>query len=163
MNTGSFASIRFSVDSHTLTIIEADSTPLAPFPVSHVTIAVAQRYSVLLTANATVNPTGAYWMRAQMLTDMFRFEQIGQNTDVRGIIRYSDAESGDVLPGSLSDPDPGPGIEGLRFVDPLTELVPLEGGPPPDATVSYRLQISFQKTAQHEWLGFMNSTVTLAW
>jgi FtsP/CotA-like multicopper oxidase with cupredoxin domain len=87
MNTGSFASIRFSVDGHPLTLIEADSTLAAPIIVSGVTVAVAQRYSVLLTANATSNSFGTYWMRAEMQTDMFRYTQPGQNTDVRGIIR----------------------------------------------------------------------------
>lgn len=88
VNTGSFASIRFSVDNHSLTLIEADGTLLAPTEVAGVTIAVAQRYSVLLYANQTSSPNGTYWMRATVQSDMFTYDQPGQNLDIRGVIRY---------------------------------------------------------------------------
>ncbi|KAI0033322.1 multicopper oxidase 3B [Vararia minispora EC-137] len=157
LNTGSFASIKFSVDGHPLTLIEADSTPTSPIVVSSVTVAVAQRYSVLLTADATSNPGGLYWMRAEMQTDMFRYQQPGQNTDVRAVLRYARTYS-DVpfraVPEKSSSLDPA----GLPSIDGKTELVPLQGGPPPDATVAYYLQYSFQKTSAHQFLGFMNKT-----
>ncbi|GJE98919.1 cupredoxin domain-containing protein [Phanerochaete sordida] len=41
VHTGSFASVRFSVDYHTLTVIEADSTLVQPYDVAGVTLAVA--------------------------------------------------------------------------------------------------------------------------
>ncbi len=88
VNTGSFASIRFSVDNHPLTLIEADGTLLAPTQVTGVTVAVAQRYSVLLHANQTSNANGTYWMRATVQSDMFTYDQPGQNLDIRGVIRY---------------------------------------------------------------------------
>ena len=88
VNTGSFASIRFSVDNHSLTLIEADGTLLAPTEVAGVTVAVAQRYSVLLYATQTSSPNGTYWMRATVQSDMFTYDQPGQNLDIRGVIRY---------------------------------------------------------------------------
>jgi Multicopper oxidase len=88
LNTGSFAAIRFSVDNHPLTLIEADGTLLAPTQVSGVTVEVAQRHSVLLYANQTSSPNGTYWMRATLQTDMFTYNQPGQNVDIRGVIRY---------------------------------------------------------------------------
>jgi hypothetical protein len=88
VNTGSFASIRFSVDNHSLTLIEADGTLLAPTEVAGVTVAVAQRYSVLLYANQTSSTNGTYWMRATLQSDMFTYDQPGQNLDIRGVIRY---------------------------------------------------------------------------
>ena len=87
VNTGSFASIRFSVDDHPLTLIEADGTFLTPTQVSGVTIAVAQRYSVLLYANQTSVQNGTYWMRATLQSDMFTYNQPGQNVDIRGVLR----------------------------------------------------------------------------
>ena len=87
VNSGSFASIRFSVDDHPLTLIEADGTLLAPTQVAGVTIAVAQRYSVLLYANQTSSTNGTYWMRATVQSDMFTYDQPGQNLDIRGVIR----------------------------------------------------------------------------
>jgi len=89
VNTGSFAAVRFSVDSHPLTLIEADGTLLAPTQVSGVTVEVAQRYSVLLHANQTSSPNGTFWIRATLQTDMFRYDQLGQNDDIRGVIRYA--------------------------------------------------------------------------
>jgi hypothetical protein len=88
VNTGSFASIRFSVDNHSLTLVEADGTLLAPTEVAGVTVAVAQRYSVLLHANQTGSTNGTYWMRATLQSDMFTYDQPGQNLDIRGVIRY---------------------------------------------------------------------------
>jgi len=80
-------SIRFSVDNHPLTLIEADGTLLTPSNVSGVTVAVGQRYSVLLFANQTSVANGTYWMRATLQRDMFTYDQPGQNIDIRGIFR----------------------------------------------------------------------------
>ena len=87
VNSGSFPAIRFSVDSHPLTLIEADGTLLAPTRVSGVILAAAQRYSVLLYANQT-SVNGTFWMRATIQSDMFLYDQLGQNVDIRGVIRY---------------------------------------------------------------------------
>ena len=85
MHTGSFASIRFSVDYHTLSVVEVDGTLVDPYDVTCVTFAVAQRYSVLLkTDNSTGGP---FWMRATLQSDMFTYGEPGQNLDIRGIIR----------------------------------------------------------------------------
>lgn len=88
-HTGSLANFRFSIDHHPLTVIEADGTLLEPMNVAGVELAVAQRYSVVVQANATANADGLYWMRSTMLTDMFTYNEPGQNTDIRGIIRYT--------------------------------------------------------------------------
>ncbi len=68
INSGSFVAMLFSVDDHVLTVIEADGTPVTPFDVASVSVAVAQRYSVLLHTNASA---GAYWMRAGLDQDAF--------------------------------------------------------------------------------------------
>lgn len=68
VNSGSLAAIRFSVDGHTLSVIEADGTPVVPFSVSGVVLDVAQRYSVLLRTNET---GGAFWMRSTIQQDSF--------------------------------------------------------------------------------------------
>lgn len=94
VHTGSLANFRFSIDDHPLTVIEADGTLLEPTPVAGVELAVAQRYSVIVHANATTNANGLYWMRSTMLTDMFTYDEPGQNTDIRGVIRYDVCFSG---------------------------------------------------------------------
>ncbi|KAH8994229.1 multicopper oxidase 2A [Lactarius akahatsu] len=156
VNTGSFASIRFSVDNHPLTLIEADGTLLAPSQVSGVTVAVAQRYSVLLHANQTSSANGTYWMRATVQSDMFTYDQPGQNLDIRGVIRYDGAKTG--LPGDAASVDPGPGVSGLSDADGTTALTPLIASPAPDATRAVQMSFSFQSTPDGRFLGFMNST-----
>ena len=94
IHIGTLADIRFSVDGHALTVVEADGTLTAPVAVAGVALAVAQRYSVLLTtttagsSNDSNNSSkgGAFWMRAELLPDMFTYPLPGQNTDVRGIL-----------------------------------------------------------------------------
>lgn len=51
----------FSIDNHSFLVIEADSVNHVPTPADAVQIFVAQRYSLVLTANQTV---GNYWIRA---------------------------------------------------------------------------------------------------
>jgi FtsP/CotA-like multicopper oxidase with cupredoxin domain len=87
INSGSFPAIRFSVDNHPLTLIEADGTLLAPTQVSGVVVTVAQRYSVLLHANQTNVQNGTFWIRATLQSDMFLYQLQGQNVDIRGVIR----------------------------------------------------------------------------
>ncbi|KAI9439400.1 multicopper oxidase 2A [Lactarius psammicola] len=154
VNTGSFASIRFSVDNHPLTLIEADGTLLAPRQVAGVTVAVAQRYSVLLHANQTSNANGTYWMRATVQSDMFTYDQPGQNLDIRGVIRYG------VFPSArhTASADPGPGASGLSDADGTTALTPLIASSAPNATRAVQMSFSFQKTPDGRFLGFMNGT-----
>ncbi|KAH9980737.1 multicopper oxidase-domain-containing protein [Russula compacta] len=157
INSGSFAAIRFSVDNHPLTLIEADGTLLAPTQVAGVTVAVAQRYSVLLYANETSVQNGTYWMRATLQGDMFTYVQPGQNVDIRGVIRYSDgAQTG--APGDPASADPGPGVSGLTDVDGATTLTPLLSNPPPNATRAVPVSASFQYTPDGRFLGFMNTS-----
>ncbi|KZT43398.1 hypothetical protein SISSUDRAFT_978652 [Sistotremastrum suecicum HHB10207 ss-3] len=147
INTGSFTSIRFSIDNHTLTIVEADSLLVEPINVSGVTLAVAQRYSVLFTTNQT---SGNYWMRAELATDMFTYTQPGQNTDIRGILKYT---STDALPTASDDP----GANGLGDLD-TSLLVPAIHVNAPESTVRYSATVSFQNTDQGKFLAFLNST-----
>lgn len=51
----------FSIDSHNMTVIEADGIESDPLVVDQFDIFVAQRYSVIVTAN---QPIANYWIRA---------------------------------------------------------------------------------------------------
>ena len=175
VNSGSFASIRFSVDDHPLTLIEADGTLLAPTQVAGVTVAIAQRYSVLLHANQTSSTNGTYWMRATVQSDMFTYDQPGQNLDIRGVIRYGFSSRGKLaltieimpsysdgaksgIPGDPASADPGPGISNLTDVDGTTVLTPVDASAPPNATTAVQISFAFQSTADGQFLGFINST-----
>ncbi|TEB37788.1 laccase 1 precursor [Coprinellus micaceus] len=79
---------RFSIDGHTLKVIEADGQSVKPIDVTQITIFTGQRYSFVLEAN---QPVANYWIRA--------LPNIGKNglanTFADGvnsaILRYKDA------------------------------------------------------------------------
>lgn len=65
LNVGAEALIRYSIDGHTMTIIEVDDTPVEPLEVREIDLWPAQRYSVIVTMDK--GGVGAsFFMRAQM-------------------------------------------------------------------------------------------------
>jgi hypothetical protein len=139
---------------------------------------------VLVHTNATASPNGTYWIRAAIQSDMFTYDQPGQNTNIRGIIRfvsllfsftfaskeitnlgtsyhvrYSDAPSTG-LPGDPASSDPGSGVNGLQDVDGTTVLNPLVTDRAPNSTRAYPVSFDFQNTPDNHFLGFMNTTVS---
>ena len=87
INTGALGEFQFSVDNHTLTVIEADSTLVQPVNVNRLPIHIAQRYSVILHTNQTATN---YWIRAHMNTLCFSSTNAGiLNPDVRALLSYT--------------------------------------------------------------------------
>ncbi|KAK4047170.1 hypothetical protein OIO90_006279 [Microbotryomycetes sp. JL221] len=153
INSGSFAAIRFSLDDHVLTVVEADGTDMEPFDVSGLVIQVAQRYSVLVRTNQTAQ---AYWMRATVQQDAFTYTEDGFDGNQLGVFRYGVDPS--VMPdSSLITNDPGSGSTNVSDMD-TSSLVPANVIDAPNATVSYTITVSMQNTADNKWLSFVNST-----
>ncbi|KAI0782841.1 laccase 1 [Abortiporus biennis] len=105
----------FSIDNHTMTIIEADGVNTQPLVVDSIQIFASQRYSFVLDANQQV---GNYWIRAQ--------PNIGRNTTTLGgvnsaILRYVNATEDE--PTTVQVPSQNPLIE--------TNLHPLVASPVP--------------------------------
>ncbi|EKM52883.1 uncharacterized protein PHACADRAFT_261553 [Phanerochaete carnosa HHB-10118-sp] len=149
INEGSEDPIRFSVDYHSLTVIEADSTLIEPQVVSGVAIEVAQRYSVLITTNQTAEPQGNYWMRAELASVA---TLPGANADIRGIIRYGGNKS---LPTASTDPGvPGSGLSDLN----VATLVPAIAKTPLDSTKSYVVDFTLTQSTDGGAIAFMNGT-----
>ncbi|EJD50994.1 multicopper oxidase [Auricularia subglabra TFB-10046 SS5] len=153
VNSGSFADVRFSVDGHPLTVVETDGVEVTPYVVAAVQVSVAQRYSVLLTTN---NTAGAYWMRAVVQEDMFTYDEPGFNGNVLGILRYGGVDSSTIPDPKLVDSDPGPGGN-LSLMD-TSFLRPAVTQRPPKATLTYKVTVSFQVTADNGFFAFINST-----
>lgn len=63
INMAAFSAFLFSIDGHSLTVIEVDGVAVQPHVVDAITLNVAQRYSVIVTAD---QPVANYWMRARM-------------------------------------------------------------------------------------------------
>ncbi|KAJ3066779.1 ferroxidase fet3 [Podochytrium sp. JEL0797] len=90
INTSAFAAFLFSIDGHSLTVIEVDGVLVAPKVVDRLTINTAQRYSVLITAS---QKPGNYLIRANMYhgdpwTSMPNMP-IGFNPNVTAVLNYN--------------------------------------------------------------------------
>ncbi|KIY65388.1 multicopper oxidase [Cylindrobasidium torrendii FP15055 ss-10] len=154
INTGAFASIRFSVDSHLLTVIEADGTPVKPLKVSELMIQPAQRYSVLLTANTTPE---AYWMRGVMDQRMFADTNMHIQPEVLGVLRYSSV-SADNLPAHQSRSSLSRSNIEARILD-VEDLVPADAiDAPATADLTIPWIFSIQRTFVPNWRSFINHT-----
>ncbi|KAM0552651.1 hypothetical protein ACHAPJ_007748 [Fusarium lateritium] len=68
INHGTFLPFWFSVDNHTLEVVEMDGVEIQPLPATRVFLYPGQRYSVILTANQT---DGNYLMRAIAARECF--------------------------------------------------------------------------------------------
>ncbi|KAJ3084447.1 hypothetical protein HDU99_000878, partial [Rhizoclosmatium hyalinum] len=139
-NAASFAAFLFSIDGHSLTVIEVDSVDVIPYTVDSLVINIAQRYSVLVTAN---QPIGNYLMRAVMYHGdpwtATNIMPVGMNPTVTAILNYNK-----VLPAKAPitiQPLQNPSI----LID--TNLVPSEPKQPPpiganDLTVLFEFEFT---------------------
>ncbi|KAI0156942.1 multicopper oxidase [Xylariaceae sp. FL1272] len=89
VNTAIDTHFRFGIDNHTLTVIAVDLVPVEPYTTDMVSIAIAQRVDVVVTAD---QDAGNYWMRAiPQLTC-----STNDNTlNIKGIVTYDDIEVAD--------------------------------------------------------------------
>ncbi|TLD29233.1 hypothetical protein PspLS_04041 [Pyricularia sp. CBS 133598] len=61
VNVAADAHFEFSIDGHELTVIGADLVPIKPYKTKVVQVSIAQRYDIIVEANAT---PGNYWLRS---------------------------------------------------------------------------------------------------
>ncbi|KAI8605523.1 multi-copper oxidase [Dissophora ornata] len=155
INSGNFADFQFSIDNHTLSVIEADGVDMQPVDVQRIPIHVAQRYSAIVQANQAVQ---SYWMRATMNTNCFNVVNPALNSSVTAIVHYDGApDPGQQQPSSL---DWGSKPWAGKCLD-LTEamLKPVLAKDAPEADVQIILDMSFQTiTKNNVNLGYVNST-----
>ncbi|THU99584.1 laccase lcc5 [Dendrothele bispora CBS 962.96] len=124
---------QFSIDNHTMTVIEADGVNHQPLVVDQIQIFASQRYSFILNANQSVDN---YWIRANPSTGTTGFTG-GINS---AILRYVGANNLE------------PGTPEVTSTNPLVEadLVPLENpgapGSPEVGGVDVALNLDFNFT-----------------
>lgn len=91
INMGAFAGFFFWIDGHQMRIIEADGTDTQELPVDMLSLSVAQRYSVLVTAR---NDTSSNWaIHANMDTTMFDKVPSTLNPNITSTITYSSSSN----------------------------------------------------------------------
>lgn len=86
INAGAFAGFQLQLDEHPLYVAEVDATDVHPEPFHRLNILPAQRYSVLVDANAT--SADAFWLRARMLTRCFAAPNPRLDPEIRAVVRY---------------------------------------------------------------------------
>lgn len=94
VNVGALSDMIFSVDGHTLTVIEADGTLIEPITVHRVPIAPGQRYSVLLNRVEPEDGTAPtrVWMRAEMAPECFQYQNPHLDYTTRAVVSYVPGE-----------------------------------------------------------------------
>lgn len=88
VNVGSLADMIFSVDEHTMTVIEADGTLVEPKRVHRLPISPGQRYSVVLHREPR-SRAKRVWMRAEMEPSCFQYTNPVMQMDSKAIVSYT--------------------------------------------------------------------------
>ncbi|KAF8469267.1 laccase [Russula ochroleuca] len=143
---------KFSVDRHSLTIIEVDGINVKPLEVDSLQIFAGQRYSVVLNAN---QPIKNYWIRA---LPNYPVQDYSNYTNV-AILRYSSAP--------ISSPQGDPNKDVPQRNNPLkeTNLHPLDPNPVPGkpfpggADITINLDVGFTLAPEPAYL-VNNATFT---
>ena len=111
INASSFFSYWFSIDNHTISIIELDGVEIAPISARGVYLNIGQRASVIITANQTA---GNYFIRATLPQTCFLpyapYTSAGLAAGeyaVKGVLSYDDVFVGEIpigVMGNVSNP-----------------------------------------------------------
>ncbi|KAJ5635585.1 CAZyme family AA1 [Penicillium longicatenatum] len=75
---------KFSIDNHTLEVIAMDFVPIVPYKTDVISIAMGQRYDVIVTANQN-HVADSFWMRALPGS---LCSANNQSENIRGIVYY---------------------------------------------------------------------------
>lgn len=152
INASGMATFQFSVDNHTMSVIESDSTMVEPTPSTRLNIAVAERFSVVVTTDQS---PGNYWVRATVNTYCFASSNPVLDANVKGILTYTNSEDEPTDQNSVE----WPGSDDLTCVDQnATALVPAVAQQAPPADVLYNIQFSFGIGANALDRAFINGT-----
>ncbi|KAI9867570.1 MAG: hypothetical protein M1813_008369 [Trichoglossum hirsutum] len=89
INTSFNSTFVFSIDNHTLQVVEADFVPIKPYTAQSIHIGIGQRYHVIVTGIPTLTNSTSYWIRTYQ-ANCFGFDQgIPQKGYERnGIVQY---------------------------------------------------------------------------
>ncbi|KAL8770436.1 MAG: hypothetical protein Q9209_003862 [Squamulea sp. 1 TL-2023] len=114
INVATDSQFQFSIDGHKLRVIANDFVPIKPYDTDSVVINAAQRYDLIVEANA---PPGNYWLRATWV-DACAGVANDHPADSTGIVRYEAA--------SISDPTSVSAVEAPTTCsdEPLESLIP---------------------------------------
>ncbi|KAJ7141362.1 laccase 16 [Mycena epipterygia] len=128
INIAGYAAFTFSVDGHVFDVIETDGIATEPLTVNSFLIHAAQRYSVVLRADAAI---GNYWIRAPMTAS--GTSKTLDKANVKAILRYQDAP--------IQEPTTATSV--VTLINP--------GAPGGDAPADHVIDLSFGTAGSGTW------------
>ncbi|KAK9463448.1 multicopper oxidase-domain-containing protein [Lipomyces oligophaga] len=164
INVGSFAEIEFSIDSHPLSLVEADGSTVKPITYHKIKMSVAQRYSVIVNANQTNDADLKFWMRAEINQYCFATTNPVLDTGVKALVKYTNTTIAhkesvgytNSIATTDSWDDVAANVKCLDFNN--TEIEPFIAYEPPAHTHAYRFDSSFQIKGNQLDRGYINGT-----
>lgn len=145
INAGSSSSQQFSIDGHTMTVIENDYVAVRPYNTTIVTLGVGQRQDVIVTANGS--PEDSYWMRSNITC----FE--ARQPHALAMVYYESADTKSP-PSSTPWPNPAPGCAN----DALEKTIPAYPMALPNSDKTITLEMTVRPNASGVWLWYMNNS-----
>ncbi|RKP15083.1 Cupredoxin, partial [Piptocephalis cylindrospora] len=150
INASNDSAFTFSIDGHRLTVIEADMTPMRPYTVDRISVHVAQRYSVIVEANAAVDN---YWMRAELSDKCMFVHNNLLDRMVLAEVRYKGSRKGE--PTS----EPVDQVKETQCVDlDYRHLSPVEPQKAEPATKQYTMNFYFNPDENGMKRGYVNNS-----
>ncbi|CAG8513572.1 5664_t:CDS:2 [Dentiscutata heterogama] len=149
INTSTFSAFIFSIDEHSLDVIEVEGMITKRHTVHRLPINVAQRYSVIVEAN---QPKAKYWMRGEMETTCFAQQNPNLNSLVKAVVSYAGCDDKDPSSKAWSD-----SVKDCVDLD-ASDLKPYKTQNVPDVDHKIKITISFQNDENNITLGYINNS-----
>ncbi|KAK9784078.1 putative Oxidoreductase [Seiridium cardinale] len=117
VSSASLATYKFWVDGHNFTVISTDFVPIKPYVTDVLIVGVAQRYEVIVEANATFDHGSNFWIHGTHCDDMI---PVPWDTRI-GVIQYDPEDDSEPYTPPPETSHPGYGCRD----PPPTSLVPI--------------------------------------
>ncbi|PWN45058.1 hypothetical protein IE81DRAFT_227623 [Ceraceosorus guamensis] len=157
LNVGSLAEIRFEIEGHSLIVVEADGTEVVPHSVKSITLAVAQRYSVLVQMDRGAERQRKWRIKADLSDSMFGYEPEHLIKEQAMVLQYEQPVKHDEPEGSTASlPVPDHQIDQSLDPSALVPLIPIAA--PNKVDRQETLLVSFGLTSSSVYRAFFNET-----
>ncbi|KAK7519520.1 putative multicopper oxidase, type 1 [Phyllosticta citriasiana] len=156
IHVGAFAEFHIQLDEHQFAVTEVDGTDVLPTFYHRLNIHPGQRYSIVVSANAT--DRDAFWLRAKMVTACFKEENPSLVDEVKAVVRYSSRNEKQLLD-TPSSKDWTDALDVTCLDMNTTGLQPVAQIPVPDVADSQiYLRANFEIGAWRLSRGFFNNS-----